>query len=75
MSYLHNSVTTPVGPDFRVNMASGGDFSPAIGSPRRISCTDMIIFDLYGPNGYRRMERETLESILKQILRGTIIYK
>jgi hypothetical protein len=34
-----------------------------------------IIVDLYGPNGYRRMEREALESILKQILRGTIIYK
>jgi hypothetical protein len=35
----------------------------------------IIISDLYGPNGYRRMEREALESILKQILRGTIIYK
>jgi shikimate kinase len=35
----------------------------------------IIIFDLYGLNGYRRMEREALESILKQILRGTIIYK
>jgi hypothetical protein len=31
-----------------------------------------IIFGLYG---YRRMEREALESILKQILHGTIIYK
>jgi hypothetical protein len=35
----------------------------------------IIIFDLYGPSGYPRMEREALESILKQILRGTIIYK
>ncbi len=35
----------------------------------------IIISDLCGPNGYRRMEREALESILKQILRGTIIYK
>jgi hypothetical protein len=35
----------------------------------------IIVFDCYGPNGYRRMEREALESILKQILRGTIIYK
>jgi hypothetical protein len=35
----------------------------------------IIVFDCYGPNGYRRMEREALESILKQIPRGTIIYK
>jgi hypothetical protein len=35
----------------------------------------IIIFDLYGPTGYRRLEREALESILKQILHGTIIYK
>jgi len=35
----------------------------------------IIISGLYGPNGYRRMEREALESILKQILGGTIIYR
>jgi XRE family aerobic/anaerobic benzoate catabolism transcriptional regulator len=34
-----------------------------------------IIFDLYASSGYRRMEREALESILKQILHGTIIYR
>jgi shikimate kinase len=33
------------------------------------------LYGLYGLCGYRRMEREALESILKQILRGTIIYK